>query len=185
MRTGLSPLFVPFPPRSQRRCKGTDPETWITTHVSSDGAPRQSTFRAFFLYTGMRLKREGIALARLDHEGHESGRSRGSSAKADDVDVVWRLRATDDGLAFDKKAARMSWVPEHVELARTDPLGFKRVGASWPAGTAAKAAELDSVGAPANVSRRQATVLLKAAGLAPGRNEVLLKAIAYRKSGPR
>lgn len=140
------------------------------------------TFRAFFSFTGMRLKRAGISLVRLDHEGHEAGRSRGSSAKADDVDVVWRLQATDDGLALVKKAARMSWVPERVDLHRTDPLGFRRVAESWPAGTAAKAAELDDIGAPVDITKREARQLLTDNGRLPGRNDLLLKAIAYRRS---
>jgi AAA domain len=71
--------------------------------VVNGGENDADTFRDFFVYTGMRLKRAGISLARLDHEGHEAGRARGSSAKADDVDVVWRLQATDDGLALVKR----------------------------------------------------------------------------------
>jgi RecA-family ATPase len=140
------------------------------------------TYRAFFTYTGLRLKRAGIAMARLDHEGHEGGRSRGSSAKADDVDVVWRLQATDDGMALVRNAARMSWIPKRVELhRRTDPLSFTRTESSWPAGTKAKADELDAIGAPINISKRVARELLKGAGLTPGTNEVLLKAIAFRR----
>ena len=139
------------------------------SRVVEGGENDADTFRSFFTHTGMRLKRAGIALARLDHEGHEAGRSRGSSAKADDVDVVWRLRVTDEGLALDKKAARMSWIPERVELHRTEPLGFKRTAESWPAGTKAKADELDSIGAPLDVSKRQARQLLQDAVEPPGR----------------
>ena len=35
------------------------------------------TYHGFWQYTGRRLKRAGIGLARLDHEGHEAGRYRG------------------------------------------------------------------------------------------------------------
>jgi hypothetical protein len=144
------------------------------------------TFRALYRNTGLHLKAEGVALARLDHEGHESGRSRGASAKADDVDVVWQLKATDDGLAFVKKAARMAWIPERVDLVRTDdPLGFRRVTNSWPAGTSEKALELDEVGAPLDVSKREARRLLTEAGKTPGRDGLLMKAITYRKSTDR
>jgi hypothetical protein len=152
--------------------------------VVNGGENDADTFRDFFIYTGMRLKRAGVSLARLDHEGHEGGRARGSSAKADDVDVVWRLQSTDDGLALTKKAARVAWIPERVGLHRTDPLGFKRTDQTWPAGTAAKAADLDSIGAPIDVTKRKARELLTAAGIPPGRDLVLLKAIAWRKAHP-
>lgn len=140
------------------------------------------TFRALYRNTGVHLKALGVALARLDHEGHEAGRSRGSSAKADDVDVVWQLKFIDDGLSLVKKAARMSWIPEHVDLIRfNDPLRFRRTADAWPAGTREKAAELDAVGAPVDVSKREAKRLLQAAGKTPGRDAVLMKAITYRR----
>ena len=130
----------------------------------------------------MRLKAEGVALVRLDHEGHQEGRSRGASAKADDVDIVWRLHQTDDGLALVKKAARVSWVPERVELTRTpDSLGFRRTSRSWPAGTREKAAQLDRLGIPHDASKRAASKAIKAAGETPGRNDLLLKALAFRR----
>lgn len=140
------------------------------------------TFRALYRNTGLHLKAEGVALARLDHEGHEGGRSRGASAKADDVDVVWQLKATDDGLAFIKKAARMSWVPERVDLVRrTEPLEFKRTMNSWPAGTREKAEQLDRLDVPLDASKRAAREAIKAAGESPGRDVVLLKALVYRR----
>ena len=76
----------------------------------------------------------------------------------------------------------MSWIPERVELRRIEPLGFKRTGESWPAGTSAKATELDTIGAPIDVRRREARQLLQAAGDTPGPNDVLVKPITYRKT---
>lgn len=147
---------------------------------------RNDTFRALYRNTGIHLKAEGVALARLDHEGHEGGRSRGASAKADDVDVVWQLRPTDGGLEFVKKAARMSWIPERVEIVRSDdPLGFRRTSGSWPAGTREKAEELDQITAPIELTKREARRLLIEAGRTPGRDLVLVKAIAYRKQTQR
>lgn len=144
------------------------------------------TFRALYRNTGLHLKAEGVALARLDHEGHEGGRSRGASAKADDVDVVWQLKATDDGLAFIKKAARMSWIPERVDLVRkTEPMGFKRTANSWPAGTREKVDQLNRLGVPIDASKRAAREAIKTAGEAPGRNDVLLKALAFRRQSDR
>lgn len=140
------------------------------------------TFRNLFRFSGLHLKAEGVALARLDHEGHEGGRSRGASAKADDVDVVWQLKPTDDGLTLVKKAARMAWIADRVDLAKTnDPLGFRRVSDSWPAGTREKADQLDRLGVPLDSSKRAARDAIKAAGEAPGRDVVLLKALAFRR----
>jgi hypothetical protein len=77
----------------------------------------------------------------------------------------------------------MSWIPERVDLVRQpDPLGFARTGGSWPAGTAAKAAELDHAQVPVNASHRHARDALRAAGYTPGRNDILMKALAYRRS---
>lgn len=140
------------------------------------------TYRAMYRHTGVHLKAEGVALARLDHEGHEGGRSRGSSAKADDVDIVWQLQTTDNGLSFTRKAARMSWVPEHVDLIRTtDPLRFRRAMASWPAGTAEKANQLDRLGVPLDASKRQAAAAIAAADETVGRHVVLMKALTFRR----
>lgn len=141
------------------------------------------TFRALYRNTGLHLKAEGIALARLDHEGHEGGRSRGASAKADDVDIVWQLKATDDGLSLVRKAARMSYVGERVDLAkRDDPLAFRRTDDSWPQGTREKADQLDRLNVPVDASKRAAREAIKAAGEAPGRDVVLLKALAFRRN---
>lgn len=140
------------------------------------------TYQNLYAYTGLRLKKAGVALARLDHEGHEGGRARGASAKADDVDINWRLERTDDGYRFTNKGARVAYVPAHVDIRQgADPLTFTRIGDSWPAGTKAKADELDTIGAPLDLTFRAARTLLKAVGCTPGTNAVLSKAIAYRK----
>ena len=34
-------------------------------------------------------------MLRLDHEGHQTGHSRGASSKADDVDLVYHLKEVD------------------------------------------------------------------------------------------
>lgn len=53
---------------------------------------RADTFRAFYRHSIVGLKGQGIAVLRLDHAGKEESRGqRGSSAKTDDVDAVWRL----------------------------------------------------------------------------------------------
>lgn len=56
------------------------------------------TWLNFYRYTGMRLKRAGIGMLRLDHEGKDTTRGqRGGSAKGGDVDAVWRLSGLPGG----------------------------------------------------------------------------------------
>lgn len=55
------------------------------------------TFRALYRHTLAPLKAGGRAVVRLDHRGHGTkAGARGSSAKADDVDVVWTLDTQPD-----------------------------------------------------------------------------------------
>lgn len=138
------------------------------------------TYRAFFRWTGGLLKGAGIAMLRLDHEGHLAGRSRGASAKADDVDVVWQLRAIEDGLQLVRMASRIATVPEIVSLRQTEPLGFTRTGEAWPNGTMEKVRELDEAGVPLDATRKIAGQLLKAKGYTVGKTIILSKAMAYR-----
>ena len=66
------------------------------------------TYRAFYWHTGRRLKAAGIALLRLDHQGKDANLGqRGSSAKVDDVDVVFKLTRTH---------TRVPWVPPRSRL---------------------------------------------------------------------
>jgi hypothetical protein len=141
------------------------------------------TFRALFHHTGSQLKREKVSLARLDHEGHQGGRSRGASAKADDVDVVWQIKKADSGLALINKAARIPWVAQRIELTMTSsPLQFSCCTDEFSPAARAKAAELDELGLPIEISRRKAAEAMKEAGLIPGRSYILTDALRYRKS---
>ena len=55
------------------------------------------TYRDFYRYSGCRLKAAGVALLRLDHAGKDISRGqRGSSSKADDLDLVWRLSLVEE-----------------------------------------------------------------------------------------
>ncbi len=142
------------------------------------------TFRAFYTYTGMKLKKAGCTWLRLDHAGKELEKEmRGSSAKGDDVDVVWRLSQTDSGVELKRIAARMRWVPEKVVLRRSDDLEGLRFIAdeeSWPLGTYEAAQELEALGVPADASNRQAREALKAAGRSMA-NDVLRSAVRWRQ----
>ena len=138
------------------------------------------TYRAFYRHTGSQLKHAGIAMSRLDHEGHVNGRSRGSSAKVDDVDVVWQLKLTDDGLKFTRQQSRIAWVPEALTLRQTEPLGFEQASHSVPNGTLEKVRELDDANIPIGLGRVKVRKMMLEMGIAPGRNEVLSAALKYR-----
>lgn len=124
------------------------------------------TFRDFYRFTGTGFKRRGVTWARLDHAGKDTAKGqRGSSAKGDDVDVVWRLARTDNGLELRREASRMGWVPLRVAFRQLDePLRFVRVDEDWPAGTAEVARILDDLEVPPRAGERPAGQALREAG---------------------
>ena len=99
------------------------------------------TVRADYRYTASALKRLGLTQVRIDHAGKNASKGqRGSSAKADDVDVVWRVQRTDDGALLTRTHSRMSWVPERVDLLRaTAPMTTRSAGRSVPAAATRRA----------------------------------------------
>lgn len=140
------------------------------------------TVRAFYRWTGLHLKQRGITWVRLDHSGKDATKGqRGSSAKGDDVDVVWRLGRTEDGIELRREAARMGWVPERVAFhLNTNPLEYKRVAAAWPAGTADAAHLLDALNVDLELGERPAGAMLREAGHKVTQN-VLRAAIRWRR----
>jgi hypothetical protein len=142
------------------------------------------TYLGFYRHTGYRLKKLGCAYARLDHLGKDTTLGqRGSSAKNDDVDVVWQMTKTDDGIRLRGTHRRMSWVPETVNIARDDNgdrLTHRVTDDVWPAKTKSTAAVLDSLDAPLDITRRAASQLLKDHG-AKTRNETVSAALRYRR----
>lgn len=147
------------------------------------------TVRAFYRFTGSRLKRLGIGYLRIDHAGKDPTKGqRGSSAKRDDVDIVWRMtraNGSTSGLGLScEGSSRLSWVGPHLAIDRSEVSGVlsysSAVRLGWPAGTAEKVKQLDALGLPVGVSRRAARTALEAAGLTPGRNQLLSAAIKFR-----
>jgi hypothetical protein len=142
------------------------------------------TFRDFYRHTGIELKRRGVTWARLDHGGHDAKNGpRGSSSKGDDVDVVWRLKATENGVTLHRDVARMSWVPQDVSFGKFDaPLHYQRLAADWPAGTGECANIMDRLDLPLDVKTRQAQRALQT--IDEGRRrEIVAAAIRWRKQG--
>lgn len=60
------------------------------------------TAQTFYNWTGKFLKKNGIAYVRIDHMGKNSASQvRGTSAKKDDVDLVWLLEEVEAGKKFE------------------------------------------------------------------------------------
>lgn len=155
-----------------------------TSRVISGKENDSDTVLAFYRHTGRPLKELGCTVVRLDHAGKDLDRGqRGTSAKNDDVDLIWELRAKEGGIALHAKKRRQSWIPEHVDLIkREEPLSHELavVGSTWPAGTQACAESLDRLDAPLDITTRAARQLLQEHG-GGARTEVLSAALKYRR----
>lgn len=140
------------------------------------------TFRDFYRHTGTVLKRRGVTWVRLDHAGKDPGQGqRGSSGKGDDVDVVWKLTNTQNGVCLRRELSRMSWVPEKVTYRLTEcPLAFTRLADDWPAGTGEIANILDRLEVPLGAKARDAATALKDIGEGR-RTELVLAALRWRR----
>ena len=143
------------------------------------------TVRSWYRWTGIHLKHDGRAFLRVDHAGKDITKGqRGTSAKNDDVDVVWQMTVKEDHTyALIAKKRRMGWIPESVklELDDDDIMRFNLLGDIdvYPTGTAEMAATLDRLQIPNTASARQAARAVRDAGLR-GRNEVIRSAQKYR-----
>jgi len=85
------------------------------------------TVRSFYRHTGFLLKQAGIASVRIDHAGKDLDKGqRGSSAKNDDVDIVWQMaKRGKDSFRMTTKKSRMGWVPQQIDLRmQDDPISY-------------------------------------------------------------
>ena len=197
--TGLAYYQLPSLPPMDRDIGGEVLAEIVTGHranlvvidtmarVVSGEENSADTYRAFYRHTGIRLKALGVALVRLDHMGKDGALGqRGSSAKADDLDVVYRLSATDsDHLLVKRTHTRVPWIPEEVTIVRNEEPHLLHVVAEqgWPHGTATVAELLDAIGVPIDVTCTTASTALRGAG--EGRRKALvLAALKFRKARP-
>lgn len=148
------------------------------------------TYRAYYRHIGLRLKHLGVTVIRLDHGGKNPDQGqRGSSAKGDDVDVIWQLKQTDNGLEL-HSIARMAWVPKTVTLRRHEEPDLRHtvnLAMDVPAGTADMVRTLDELNVPLGATRRTARRIL-AEHDRTARNDVLGAALKSRRQrciGPR
>jgi hypothetical protein len=143
------------------------------------------TMRAFYRHTGRILKAAGIALLRLDHQGKDEAQGqRGSSAKADDVDVVFRLTRLDaKTLKLSRTHTRVPWVPPEVTIVQeVEPVLRHVVSAdAVPAGTHDCMMALDELDVPFDATAATALATLRKAGRG-ARKQVVLAALRARRT---
>lgn len=147
---------------------------------------RSDTYLKFYRCSGRRLKEQGVSLLRLDHAGKDIARGqRGSSAKVDDVDVVFRLAMVENKVVLTRTHSRVSWVPQTIALVRETEPNLRHVLAegAWPESRAEVARILDELAVPIDASVSMATRALKLAG--KGRRKVVvMAALKWRRVRP-
>lgn len=145
-------------------------------------------YREFARLTGIRLKKAGRALLRTDHAGKNRDKGqRGSSAKADDVDLVYRLDVNDSGYTLTRTHTRISWAPDKTVITRTGGNGeyvqfvATRKARTFVPGTKEAADLLNSLGIPTSYGRDKVRKALADKGADPMPSRLLEDAIRHRK----
>jgi hypothetical protein len=152
--------------------------------VTSGEENSADTYRAFYRCTGSRLRNLGVSLLRLDHAGKSRAQGpRGSSAKEDDVDVIFELTRSGEFLVLKCTHSRVQWVPSEVKMCRQDD-GLRLRHVISPVAYPQEAIEvgglLDDLKVPLDTSRRAAEAALKQAGHGH-RSSVVGMAVKYRR----
>jgi hypothetical protein len=142
------------------------------------------TVRSFYRWTGIHLKAAGIAFVRIDHSGKDLAKGqRGSSAKNDDVDIVWEMRVVEGGFKLTAKKRRMGWVPETITMTQTDgPLEYDMADRpGYPTGTSDIVTTLDKYDIDPKLGYRKAATELRAKGVTPPGSTMLRAAVRFRR----
>ena len=143
------------------------------------------TLRAFYRWTGVALKSQGVTWVRADHAGKDSSKGqRGSSAKNDDVDVVWKFtKRNSTSILMEATHRRMQWIPDKVELElreRDGVLSHEIIGDETSDAAMQLAATLDRLNAAPDITVRAARDLLKHNGIKSA-SDILRAATRVRK----
>jgi len=162
-----------------------------TTGRAIDGEENSAdSYREFARTTGLALKRANVSCVRTDHAGKDGGKKqgqRGSSAKNDDVDIVYRLDKSDDGLTLKRTHTRISWVPETVNLVVEDFDDIitirlrSKEQRGWTVKEIAIANRLDELGFPIDIGVNEVQRQLKEQGISLGHKSQISRAIQCRK----
>jgi len=144
------------------------------------------TIRAFYRHTAQQLKQAGISVLRTDHSGKDADKGqRGTSAKNDDVDIVFRLTRNQTGVTLTRTHSRITWAPDniHINYTETDD-GTVTVELAattvFPDGTAPIAQLLDDLDIPIDQSMRKTEKQVREAGHKI-RNSLIRAAIQMRR----
>lgn len=143
------------------------------------------TVRSFYRHTGYLLKQDGIASVRIDHAGKDLEKGqRGSSAKNDDVDIVWQMvRHGASQFRLKTRKARMGWVPQQLTLTMSDnPICYRLVVDGPPDSRVAETLDLlHDLEVDGDLGERKVAQLVRDAGHKVG-SEVLRSALrSYRQ----
>ena len=157
----------------------------VDTTASSVGGGENDadTYRSFYRHTGRRLRALGAALVRLDHGGKDRTKGqRGSSAKDDDVDVVFEMTDLGDQFVLKRTRSRVAWVPPEVRFRRQEEPLLRHVlePVALAPGALDVAEELDRLGVPLDATVRAAETALRKAGNGR-RRDVVAAALKYRR----
>lgn len=124
-------------------------------------------------------------MIRLDHEGKDSSNgARGSSAKNDDVDIVWRLTRAPRLITLKCELARINWIPAVVklDLAAEGELPLHRIADQTSKSPAELIADqLDALGIDPDATIDKAQQALSNSGGSKRRTDVA-HALRLRKS---
>jgi 5S rRNA maturation endonuclease (ribonuclease M5) len=144
------------------------------------------TIRAFYRHTAQQLKQAGISVLRTDHSGKDADKGqRGTSAKNDDVDIVFKLTRNQTGVTLTRTHSRITWAPDniHINYTETDE-GTVTVELAattvFPDGTAPIAKLLDDLNIPVDQSMRKTEKQVREAGHKI-RNSLIRAAIQMRR----
>ncbi len=191
--SGLAYYMLPSLPTLDTAAGGAMLESIVTRHqadlvvidtmsrVVEGGENDSDTYRDFYRHTGRRLKAMGVALARLDHAGKsDAAGQRGSSAKNDDVDVVFELTTRDEEqfVVLRRTHTRVPWIPAEVIFRRENGAAqFRHVllDGGLPEGTQEVIALLNSLQVPVETTIRDATDALRAVERVAGSNRWRLR----------
>lgn len=124
------------------------------------------TMRAFYRWSGVNMKALGVTWIRADHAGKDTGKGqRGTSAKNDDVDVVWRFtKLSPTSILVEATHRRMQWIPDKVEIELRETngkLAHHLLGDEISDAAKATATRLDQLHAAVDIPVRTARQLLK------------------------
>ena len=125
-------------------------------------------------------------MLRTDHAGKNADKGqRGTSAKNDDVDIVYRLQRNQNGVTLNRTHSRITWAPDNVNIDYTEnddgtvtiQLAITPI---FPDGTGQIAELMDELDIPIDLSIRKTMDIMREHGH-PTRQEMIRQAMKMRR----